>query len=132
MVNVVIIAVLIALIALVIRGMVKDKRAGRSSCGGSCAGCGACHMEFPDAEAIRAANAVYETRVSVDGMMCGMCEAHVNDAVRRAVSPQKVKSSFSKGETLIVTLGKPDLEAIRKAIDGTGYTVTGIACEPQK
>ena len=131
MVNVVIVAVLIALIALVIWSMVKDKKAGRSSCGGSCASCGACHMDFPDAEAIRSANTVYETRVSVDGMMCGMCEAHVNDAVRRAISPQKVKSSFSKGETVIVTRGKPDLEAIRSAIDSTGYTVTGMACKPQ-
>ena len=24
------------------------------------------------------------TTVKVDGMMCGMCEAHINDAVRRA------------------------------------------------
>ena len=25
-----------------------------------------------------------ETVVKVDGMMCGMCESHVNDAVRKA------------------------------------------------
>ena len=25
---------------------------------------------------------MYQTTVGVDGMMCGMCEAHVNDAVR--------------------------------------------------
>lgn len=30
------------LVALVIRGMIRDKKAGRSSCGGSCASCGAC------------------------------------------------------------------------------------------
>ena len=27
---------------------------------------------------------MYQTTVGVDGMMCGMCEAHVNDAVRKA------------------------------------------------
>ncbi len=26
---------------------------------------------------------MYQTTVGVDGMMCGMCEAHVNDAVAR-------------------------------------------------
>ena len=29
----------------------------------------------------------------IDGMMCGMCEAHVNDAVRKAIPVKKVKSS---------------------------------------
>ena len=33
----------IALIAgLVIRGMIRDKKAGKSSCGGSCSSCGGC------------------------------------------------------------------------------------------
>mgnify|MGYP000538499094 CR=1 FL=1 len=37
-----------------------------------------------------------ETTVKVDGMMCGMCEAHVNDAVRKACPVKKVNSSRSK------------------------------------
>ena len=41
--------------------------------------------------------------VQVDGMMCGMCEAHVNDAVRRAFPVKKVTSSHSKGQTVILT-----------------------------
>ena len=131
MIDIVILAVLAAVVGLLIRGMVNNKREGKSSCGGSCASCGACHFEIPDAKTVKEANTLYETRVSVDGMMCGMCEAHVNDAVRKAVSPKKVSSSHSKGQTIVVTLGKPDLEAIRKAIDETGYTVTGMACEPQ-
>ena len=28
---------------------------------------------------------MYKTVVKVDGMMCGMCESHVNEAVRKAV-----------------------------------------------
>ena len=28
----------------------------------------------------------------VDGMMCGMCESHVNDAVRKAFPVKKVTS----------------------------------------
>ena len=35
-----------------------------------------------------------ETVVKVDGMMCGMCESHVNDAVRKAFpEAKKVASS---------------------------------------
>ena len=68
-----------------------------------------------------------ETRVRVDGMMCGMCEAHVNDAVRKALPVKKVTSSHSKGETVILSEETPDPELIRKAIDATGYTVLDIS-----
>ena len=42
LINIVLVAVLGGLIALVIRGMISDKKAGKSSCGGSCSSCGAC------------------------------------------------------------------------------------------
>ena len=29
---------------------------------------------------------MYETKVKIDGMMCGMCESHINDAIRNAFS----------------------------------------------
>ncbi len=41
--------------------------------------------------------------LKIDGMMCGMCESHANDAVRRAFPVKKVTSSHSKGETVILT-----------------------------
>lgn len=34
-----------------------------------------------------------KTTVGVEGMMCEMCESHVNDAVRAAFDVKKVKSS---------------------------------------
>ena len=40
---------------------------------------------------------MYQTTVGVDGMMCGMCEAHVNDAVRKAFPVKKVTSSHGRG-----------------------------------
>ena len=71
-----------------------------------------------------------ETIVKVDGMMCGMCEAHVNDAVRRAMQVKKVSSSHGKGETVILSEDTPDPEKIREAIDRTGYKVTEISSRP--
>ena len=41
--------------------------------------------------------------VKIDGMMCGMCESHINDAIRKAFPVKKVTSSHSKGETIIIS-----------------------------
>ena len=41
--------------------------------------------------------------VQVDGMMCGMCEAHVNDGIRRALPVKKVTSNYRRKETVILT-----------------------------
>ncbi len=68
--------------------------------------------------------------VGVDGMMCGMCENHINDAIRKVFSVKKVTSSHSKGQTVILTEQDIDEAEIRKAIDATGYTVTSFAKEP--
>ena len=53
--------------------------------------------------------------------MCGMCEAHINDAIRRNFNVKKVKSSHSKGETVIESETEPDAAALKRAIEETGY-----------
>ena len=66
----------------------------------------------------------------VDGMMCGMCESHVNDAVRKAFPVKKVTSSHSRKQT-VVGAEEPIEEArLRQVIDATGYTVQSVSCEP--
>ena len=42
LINIALVVFIALIVALLIRGMVRDKRAGKSSCGGNCAGCGAC------------------------------------------------------------------------------------------
>jgi copper chaperone CopZ len=68
--------------------------------------------------------------LTVDGMMCGMCESHINDAVRNAFSVKKVTSSHTKGQTVILTELDIDDDTLRKVIDKTGYTVVSITKEP--
>ena len=70
-----------------------------------------------------------KTTVKVDGMMCGMCESHVNDAVRKAFHVDKVTSSHSKGETVIISEGPVDEAKLKTAISATGYEVKGISSE---
>jgi len=60
--------------------------------------------------------------VQVDGMMCGMCESHVNDAVRAAFPVKKVTSSHSKKQTVILSEEDIDDGQLAEVIDKTGYT----------
>lgn len=68
--------------------------------------------------------------VQVDGMMCGMCESHVNDAVRKAFPVKKVTSSHSKKETVILTEEDIDEATVKSVIDQTGYEVLSVKKEP--
>ena len=60
--------------------------------------------------------------LEVEGMQCGMCESHVNDAIRRAFHVKKVESSHGKNQTMILTEEPLDEAALRRTIDSTGYT----------
>ena len=71
-----------------------------------------------------------QTTVKVSGMACSMCEAHINDAVRGAFPVEKVTSSHSKGETVILSKEPLDENALRTAIDATGYTAGEIRAAP--
>ena len=62
-----------------------------------------------------------QTTVKVSGMACSMCEAHINDAIRAAFSVEKVSSSHSKGETVILSKEPLGENALRAAINATGY-----------
>ena len=66
-----------------------------------------------------------QTTVKVSGMACSMCEAHINDAIRAAFSVEKVSSSHSKGETVILSKEPLGENALRAAINATGYTAGG-------
>lgn len=74
---------------------------------------------------------MYEIDIQVSGMMCGMCESHINEAVRKAFPKiKKVSSSRSKNQTVIITEEALDEEALRKAIADTGYDVGTIETKP--
>ncbi len=42
LINIALVAVLVLIVGLLLRGMIRDKKAGKSSCGCNCASCGAC------------------------------------------------------------------------------------------
>lgn len=71
-----------------------------------------------------------KTILKIDGMMCGMCEAHMNDAVRNAFKVKKVNSSHSKGETEIISENALDEAMLRETVEKTGYKLLDISSEP--
>ena len=72
-----------------------------------------------------------QTTVKIDGMMCGMCEAHINDVIRKLYpKAKKVASSHTKGETTFLTEEAPSEEDIRKAVDATGYHYVSLSSKP--
>ena len=68
--------------------------------------------------------------VGIDGMQCGMCEAHVNDAVRKSFPVKKVTSSHAKNQTVILSEQPIDEQALRDVIGQTGYEVISFVSEP--
>ena len=68
----------------------------------------------------------------IDGMSCGMCESHVNDAIRKSFDIKKVSSSHSKKKTEIISEEAIDEDKLRAVIDETGYTVLSVDSEPYK
>ena len=73
-----------------------------------------------------------KTTVGIEGMMCGMCESHVNDAIRKSFDVKKVSSSHSKKKTEIISEEAIDEDKHRAVIDETGYTVLSVESEPYK
>ena len=71
-----------------------------------------------------------KTTLKIDGMMCPMCEAHMNEAIRKAFDVKKVTSSHAKKETEILSEAPLDEEKIKSTVAATGYTLQGITSEP--
>ena len=74
---------------------------------------------------------MFRTTIKIDGMMCGMCEAHICDAIRNALpGATKVSASHGKGEVSFLTDGPVDEAMLKAAIDATGYTFMGMESAP--
>ena len=68
--------------------------------------------------------------VDVDGMQCGMCENHVNEAVRGAFPVKKVSSSHSKKQTEVISEEALDEGKLKEVVEKTGYQLTSVETEP--
>ena len=67
--------------------------------------------------------------LKIEGMMCPMCEAHTNEAIRNAMPIKSVSSSHKTGETVIIA-EDIDEAVLRNTVEKTGYTLVDIKFEP--
>ena len=68
--------------------------------------------------------------VGIEGMSCGMCEAHINEAVRNVFPVKRVTSSHTKKQTVIIAEKDIPVQQLKDAIVKTGYEVVSISSEP--
>ena len=117
--NIIIIAILILIIGLIIKSLIKQKKNG-----GGCTGdCSSCHSSCNTKKQL------VKTTLKIDGMMCSMCESHINEAGRKAFKVKKVKSSHINGTTVIISEHRLDDELLKKTIADTGYELKSISFE---
>ena len=72
-----------------------------------------------------------QVTVKIEGMACGMCEAHIKDTIRAAVpAARKLRASHAAGEAVFLCDEMPEEAALQAAIDNTGYRFLSMTAEP--
>lgn len=71
-----------------------------------------------------------KTVLKIDGMMCGMCESHMNDLIRQNFTVDKVTSSAKNGETVVISKEELDMDLAGRKIKDIGYDLVSYASEP--
>ena len=68
--------------------------------------------------------------LEIEGMKCGMCEAHVNDLIRKEYgNAKKVKSNHKKNLTSFLLEDNIDIDKLRCSIESKGYKVKRVNVE---
>lgn len=138
-----VLAVLIIIVGLIVYKMIKDKKSGKSSCscGGRCSGCGmagSCHKpqsgkssdtSGDNSIVVEDQNVIKKITLQIDGMMCGMCESHINDAIRSNLNVKKLKTSHATGLSEFQTNDVVSDDKLKEIITKTGYRVLDIKRE---
>lgn len=75
-----------------------------------------------------------EVVVGIEGMMCGMCEAHIKDAIRAQFPEAKgLSASHTKGQAIFYLAERMPEETVSErlhaGIDPIGYGITGVTIE---
>ena len=68
--------------------------------------------------------------LGIEGMACGMCEAHINEAVRNAFQVKKVTSSHTKKQTVIIAEKDILEQELKDTVAKAGYDVISVDSEP--
>ncbi|MCR5703052.1 MAG: cation transporter [Eubacterium sp.] len=67
--------------------------------------------------------------VGIEGMMCGNCEAHVNEAIRKNFQVKQVKASHVDNQAVIIAKNEIPETELKSIIEECGYKMTGVESE---
>lgn len=67
--------------------------------------------------------------LSIEGMRCVKCEAHMDEAIKNTYKVKKVTSSHVENKTVIITDEEITDESLNKIVSDTGYQLNGIERE---
>lgn len=67
--------------------------------------------------------------LTINGMKCGMCEAHVNDLFRKNIRFKSIKSDHKKSQTVIISEEDYTSDELNRCLDGSGYIIENISKE---
>ena len=68
--------------------------------------------------------------VGIEGMACGMCEAHINEAVRNAFQVEKVTSSHTKKQMVILAETDIPEQELKSVVAKAGYDAVSVSSVP--
>lgn len=68
--------------------------------------------------------------LGIEGMACGMCGAHINEAVRNAFQVKKVTSSHTKKRTVIIAETNILEQQLKNVVAKAGYDAISVSSEP--
>lgn len=72
-----------------------------------------------------------KTVLIIEGMACGMCEAHICETIRKAVSgAKKVTASHKRCEASFLSDAPVEEAALKAAIAATGYNCLSVESGP--
>lgn len=80
---------------------------------------------------------MYKTTLVVDGMMCGMCEQHMREAVQKAleergITAKKITASRKQKEVAVISEQPVEERLLRSAIQATGYDTGAYKSAPDE
>lgn len=72
---------------------------------------------------------MYKTTVKIEGLMCPMCEKHMNEGFKAAFTAESVESSHKTKESVIITTEPIAEETLKTAVEKAGYTFVSAVTE---
>ena len=72
---------------------------------------------------------MFQIKLSIDGMRCGQCEAHVKRQLETIDGALSIKASHVKNEVTILSPRSINREEFEQALASSGYRIEGYQAE---